>query len=243
MALSTSNKVLLIVAGLLLVGVGVLTWRLRSAEGKLREESLGRVNDRARADSSRNVAISGLNDSLKAQQRLVIQERQRIDNLARQIGGIQVSITNVTTSIKDLERTNIPGTTTTLPDASKETRFAVRDPPYTVDARVLHRSATEPIMSRLSIRLDTARVQLRLTCGDRLPGNVRPAQVTLIAPSWLFTRLDSLSQSDEICSPEEKRERWSIGATAGYGMTYVADSSKFFHGPSISAGLTYRVAF
>lgn len=246
MVLNTTTKALIGAIVALVLAVGYLTWRARRVEGKLREESLGRINDKALADRSKAVLLKALGDTAVAQQRLVIQERQRIDALARQIGGMQVSITNLTATVKKLDTTNISGTTTTNLDSSKTTTFAVRQPPFTVDARVIHRSSTQPIMSRLTIGVDPARMQLRLTCGDLLPGGVRPAQATLITPPWITARLDTLSQSVDVCSRDKREGHWSLGVTAGYGAVWspLKDSSgvtrNVHHGPSVTGGITYR---
>lgn len=233
-----STKIIVGLVLALIAVFGVQQCRVQRANARTYEADLGRANAEAKLDTTRRLTSRLLGDTARAYQRLVVQERQRQDDLDRELRLTRVALVSVTTSIRRLEARDVGGVTTTLPDSSQETRFLVREPPYTVDARIAHRSVTEPRLSALDVSLDSARIGARLSCGDRT-GLVRPASLTLTTPTWLTARIDSVSQSPEVCSPPPRStRRLSLGVTLGYSA--VLDSGRVHHGPGGTVGVSYR---
>lgn len=244
--LTIGEKVLGGFVVILLIAGAVLGWRLDRALGRERRAGLAADSLAAALDTSRRVALSRqdsiriLGDSMTAVGRRVFQVTQRSDALDRAQGLDRVAIANLEAAVRALS-VRIPSSTpvTTNAAGDRSATFAIDSTPYHGSAAVTL-PAAGPGSIDLQIRIDTARVGVRLGCGSKSDAGIRSASATLTGPTWLSLALGRVEQSPEVCNPTATRPNWfrrilsKCGVGPGGSMALV--SGRVDVRPSINAG-------
>lgn len=217
------------VLAVLLAALGFQSCRLRQEQQRvgqalLRADSLEAAGDSTRAVSSN--ALTALRqmtrDSLTAVERRVIQEKQRADALDRALGRERIAKVGLLATVDSLKVVASSIVDTTSPEGTRFLAFQIDTTPYRGTANVTLPPTTPPTMD-LRLALDPIPLQLRLGCGDPVNG-IRPATATALGPAWASLRLDSLSQSPDLCqSPalRPRRSSWpwvALGAALATGV-------------------------
>lgn len=234
--LTIGEKVLGGFVVILVAAVAIMGWRLNRAQGRERAAGLTADSLAAALDTSRRVALSRqdsiriLGDSMIAVGRRVFQVQQRNDALDRAQGLDRVAIANVEAAVRALA-VRIPSSTpvTTNAAGDRQATFVIDSTPYRGTADVTL-PAAGPGSIDLRIRIDTARVGVRLGCGSKSDAGIRSASATLTGPPWLSLGLGRVEQSPEVCNPTPARPNWfrrilaKCGVGPGASMALVAGS-------------------
>jgi hypothetical protein len=233
-------------------------WKHRAAAAQLAAK-----NERARADTTRTIALSAkdsariLGDSLRAVERLAIQERVRADLMDRALQRSTAALIGITASVARLAGSvqSSGDVRSSAGDSVRTAEFHERREPFTLAAK-----AALPRFGRASlsyeIDVDPARVKLKVGCEKRKRGDLaRAATTSAVGPKWLTISLDSVQQDPEVCanagaSGGASFVQFRPGIAFGYGATMAkgraldgppADSARkwqLIRGPTISAGVT-----
>lgn len=244
--LTIGEKVLGGFVVILVIAIAILGWRLDRAQGRERRAGLSADSLAAALDTSRRVALSRqdsiriLGDSMIAVGRRAFQVEQRNDALDRAQGLDRVAIANLEAKVRDLTfrgQSSTPVTTT--PAGDRQATFAIDSTPYHGSAAVTL-PAAGPGSIDLRIRIDTARLGVRLGCGSKSDAGIRSASATLTGPPWLSLALGRVEQSPEVCNPTPTRPNWfrrilsKCGVGPGASMALVA--GRLDVRPSVNAG-------
>lgn len=234
--MTLGEKVLGAAAGVLLLAAVVMGWRLDRANARERRAGLTADSLAAALDTSRRVALSArdsariLGDSMTAVGRRAFQVQQRNDALDRAQGLDRAAIAELRTAVRDLAiKVGSSAPVTTTADGTREATFVIDSTPYRGTAAVAL-PAVGPGSIDLRIRIDTARLGLRLGCGARGAGGIRSAEATLTGPPWLGMELGRVEQAPEVCNPTPskpnllRRLLGKCGVGAGGSMTLVSGS-------------------
>lgn len=194
----------------LLLTIAVLWFMLDRSRGRERRAGFAADSLAAALDTSRRVALSRsdsiriLGDSMTAVGRRAFQVAQRSDALDRAQGLDRVAIANLDAAVRALS-VRVTSGAATVTDAAgvRSATFAIDSTPYHGTASVAL-PATGQGSIDLRIRVDTARLGLRLGCGKATNG-IRSAAATLTGPTWLTLRLDRVEQTPDICNPVPAR--------------------------------------
>lgn len=234
--MTVGEKVLGGFAGVLLLSVVILGWRLNASHSRERRAGLTADSLAASLDSSRAVILSArdsariLGDSIGAVSRRAFQVGQRNDALDRAQGLDRAAIAELRTMIRDLS-IRIPSSTPVTVDSqgTRSARFVIDSTPYHGTADVALPAAGAGSID-LRIRIDTARLGLRLGCGAKGEGGIRSASATLTGPTWLGMELGRVEQSPEVCNPTPAKRNIlarllsKCGVGPGGSMTLVSGS-------------------
>lgn len=244
--MTVGEKAVGIVATVLLVATMFLGWRLDRALGRERRAGLTADSLAAALDSSRLVALSRadsiriLGDSMTAVGRRVFQVGQKNDALDRAQGLDRVAIARLEAVVRDLAVR--VGSTAPVSTDSMNTRsatFVIDSTPYRGTVDVALPQAGQGTID-LRIRVDTARLSLRLGCGAKGEGGIRSASATLTGPPWLGMALGRVEQSAEVCNPTPARpglfRRLLARCGIGPGGSIALVAGRVDVRPSINAG-------
>lgn len=229
--------------------------RVERAQDKTRAAGLAVENEKARGDSLHAVQLSAkdsaalqLGDSVAVLSRLVVQRKQERDALDKALGVERQATAKLQLAVRQLEATAVPSSQPVREDSAGTRRasFDIRDAPYTAHADVVLPPGPQATGSlSLSVRLDSAHVEARLSCSDRENEfGVRAAQLSLLAPRWLSVRVDSVSQDSEICQRKAREAQlaghwWKPQLTFGYGLVAARDGS-VRHGLAATLGFSWH---
>lgn len=234
--MTTGEKVLGIAAGLFLVSAAVLGWRLDRANARERTAGLHADSLAAALDSSRAVVLSErdarriLGDSMAAVTRRTFQVAQRNDALDRAQGLDRAAIAELAAVVRALSIK--VGSAAPVVVDSQGTRTAT----FVIDSTPYHGTADVALPAEgagsidLRIRLDTARLGVRLGCGAKGDGGIRSASATLTGPTWLGMELGRVEQSPEVCNPTPAKPNLlarlfsKCGVGPGGALTFVSGS-------------------
>lgn len=233
--LTLGEKVLGGFAGVLLLSVVILGWRLTASHNRERRAGLSADSLAAALDTSRAVLLSRrdsiriLGDSISAVGRRSFQVTQRNDALDRAQGLDRVAIANLEAAVRALSIK--VGSSAPVAVDSQGTRtatFAIDSTPYHGTAAVSLPAAGAGSID-LRLRIDTARLGVRLGCGDPTNG-IRSASATLTGPPWLGMALGRVEQSPEVCNPTPAKRNLlarllsKCGVGAGGSLALVSGS-------------------
>lgn len=195
-----------IVTGLIVLIIGqhlklaMVQHNLTVAVAQERQSHLGQLNAEALLDTTRKRAgssLKGLNDSLDLFRRKVVQETQKRSALDRELGDAAVANYRLLVRVDSMVAGGMAPVIVAADSLKAD--FNVRQPPYHVTASVaLPQQGTGRI--NLGILQDPLALSMRVGCGPLVRG-IREANVSMTAPHYATLRLDSLSQSPEVCSP------------------------------------------
>ena len=228
-----SSRVWVAVLAALLIGVGtwgaVKQWEAEDVRNAaLRREALARDREEAERDSTRELVLGVMAESVRVFQRRAVQGAVRADSLDRalgvermarvqlaaEIGAFRAKL-SAPTAAMDVRAPDTRATETTATDSSRDVRRAVFDErrePYRVHAEVeLPRPPGLGVMD-VSVEVDSMVLDVRVGCGA--PGGnglnagdgVRAATVSVMPPAWARVRLTRVEQDERVCSPAVCRE-------------------------------------
>jgi hypothetical protein len=215
------NRFWLTLVVLLAAALGMTTCALHRARGQRDTYAMQRDSVEAKADTTRQLGGKvqrALGDSLAAVQHRAVQAEAKRDSLDRALDLARVANVELRTSIVSLKaQLQAPVTETAL--GERTASWTLRQPPYTVDATAILPAPPASGTLRVSVRLDTAHLTVRLGCGAPRNG-VRPAEVTVVGPTWLRTTINTAQQSPELCNQDKsKAGAWSVMVGGGYTMS------------------------
>lgn len=233
--LTLGEKALGVAATVLLVAAIVLGWRLDRANARERKAGLAADSLAAALDTSRRVMLSTrdsikiLGDSMTAVGRRSFQVGQRNDALDRAQGLDRVAIANLEAAVRALSIK--VGSAAPVSTDSMNTRTAT----FVIDSTPYHGTAAVSLPAEgagsidLRLRIDTARLGVRLGCGESTNG-IRSASATLTGPPWLGMALGRVEQAPEVCNPTPAKRNLlarllsKCGVGAGGSMALVSGS-------------------
>lgn len=194
------------VATILLVALLVVGWRLDRANARGRKAGLAADSLAAALDTSKRIELSRrdsiriLGDSMTAVGRRSFQVAQRNDALDRAQGLDRTAIAELRAAVRDLAIKVGSSAPVVVDDkGTRSATFVIDSTPYRGTADVAL-PATGSGSIDLRIRIDTARLALRLGCGSSTNG-IRSASATLTGPPWLGMALGRVEQTPEVCNP------------------------------------------
>ena len=215
----------LIILAVLLAALGFQSCRLRQEQQRVGEALLRVDSLEAVADTTRAVTVkvqSLLGDSIRAVERRVVQERQRADALDRALGRERIARVGLSLKVDSL-LARVVASSDTVQDGTRTIGFEVDTVSFRGSVTVRVPPSPAPPVMDLRLVVNPIPLQLRLGCGDPVNG-IRPATATALGPAWAPLRLDSLSQSPDLCqSPalRQKRSSWpwvALGAALTMGV-------------------------
>ena len=172
--------------------------RIRHLESTVVRVTLRADSAEAAADVTHRVAVKALGDTAVVWYRRVIQERQRADELDKQLKLERIAKLHGQITVHSVDTVVVGATTVDTQDV-RHAAFVRDEPPFHVRALVtVPRPPLESSM-QLGIRLDTLALGLRLSCGKAKDG-IRPAEVIAVAPPWATVTFDAVSQSPDLCA-------------------------------------------
>lgn len=174
------------------LSVGNYVWWSRARDSAFRVDSL-----EAATDTTRRVLTESLTTGIAAWQRRAIQQGQIADSIDRQLD-LERRARLIAEATVDTLRARATGVVRVENDV-RTAHFAGREEPYTYDADVALPAPPAEGSLDLQITLDSIRLETRLGCGDAV-GGVRPAQVTVLGPSWATLSLSEVEQAREVCA-------------------------------------------
>lgn len=247
--MTIGEKVLGGFAGVLLLSVVILGWRLSASQSRERRAGLSADSLAAALDSSRAIVLSArdsariLGDSIGAVSRRAFQVAQRNDALDRAQGLDRAAIAELRTMIRDLSvKVGSVAPVTVDSQGTRRATFVVDSTPYHARAEVALPAAGAGSID-LRIRLDTARLGLRLGCGAKSETGIRSAEATLTGPSWLGMELGRVEQAVEVCNPTPAKrsllDRLVGKCGVGAGGSLSMNSGSIEARPSLIAGCLF----
>jgi hypothetical protein len=180
------------------------------------------------ADTTRTVnakAIKVLGDSLVGVERLAFQAEIRRDALDKALGRVTHALTNMSLAFRDLRA---EGATEPVIDSgdTRTASFKVDSTPYHANAFVALPPAPLPGRFTLDVKLDAAKIGVRVQCGKESNTGIRPASATVTTSPWLTTEIETPKFSPEVCNPESHGFPWLrffggvlAGGLAGWGAS------------------------
>ncbi len=228
--------VLLFIAALVIV---VQETRLHGAEQRAITASLVRDSLEASHDTTRLIEVVPSSDSISSDSALVWQRRavqaaQRADALDRALGEARMARATVQVATAGLDTAvvvPVPGTTQ-----------VIRQAPYTLAIEGSPGVRLDTAASiRLRVTTDTLTLDVRVGCGVASHLGVRPASVSVSAPTWAHVALNQVEQDPLVCNATAlpghgvvRRLIDRLGVTVGYSAL-VADGAVVIR-PTIGVG-------
>ena len=196
------NRVFVLLFVAVAVGLLVQTRRLEDTQNVSATLALKADTLAATLDTTRRVNMPGvLADSLAVVQRRAIQAAQRVDSLDRALGLARAGWAQFRTSVSALRAVTRSETVyVSASDSARRATFDVRHEPYTVHAAVDAPPAPNQWTMDVRVELDTIAMEARVGCGSAGAEGVRPATLTVIAPTWASVKLGRVTQSPIVCS-------------------------------------------
>lgn len=222
---------LLIIGVAMIAYIGVLKVSNARLAKALHEETVRANNEAARADTTRDVAQRALSwlqqtygDSIKAVERLVVQEKIKKDGLDAALKRESILKADLRIALDSL-LTSLYGSPTTEDSAgNRSSVFDTTAAPFTVHARVtLPKPPAPGIMDTLKITVQPLNLRIRAQCGP-VVNRARAATLLVEQPKWVVVRLDSLKQDPDVCSvppPARTLRNIGIGGVLGLALGFL----------------------
>jgi hypothetical protein len=217
------TRLLLFVIAVLIAALGVQRLQGNRARARALAAALSMDSAQAAHDTTREMELARLHDSVRVFVRRAEQQEQRADALDHDLDAQRLSRINAQLRVAALDttvRAEAPGDVRPeatriarggKDDGSRRTRFIVRHEPYTVVGEISGRSTTADDTVSLHVDMDSIPLELRLSCQAARDTPVRRALVVAVAPPWARVALAVVEQSPSVCNHELTRR----GAYAG----------------------------
>ena len=227
-------RVLLAAIGLLIAALCVQAVRATRARAAGLRTSLSLDSAEAAHDTTRELELAALHDSVRVFVRRARQQEQRTDALDRDVGARRMARLNARVRIAALDTVIRADTIDTIYVArndgrsnARRSRFSVRQEPYTVVGEIAGGVVADVDSVSLHVDIDSIPLQLRLSCSAARGSPVRRALVVAVTPRWARLSLGDIEQSPSVCNPELLRQTTRtrvagmlrrIGVSAGAGI-------------------------
>jgi hypothetical protein len=199
--------ILALLSGFLFRGCQLDRARDDARGNALRVDSLEAVNDSTRDmnDKAKKILADSM---LKGVERRAVQAEIQRDRLDKALGRVTQALASVQYSLRALEAN---GQTSPVVDSGdlRTATFEVDSTPYHATAKVALPPAPAPGKFSLEVKIDSARVGVRIQCGKASSTGIRPATVGVTTPPWLDARIENPIFDPEVCNPEKQKGwRW-----------------------------------
>ena len=221
---------------------------MQRSEERAARAALVRDTLEAAQDTTRVLPLIGaLGDSLRAVERRAVQTAQRSDELDRLLKRERVVRDRLEATIAELRISAVAETVFVADgDSVRHATFDVRQAPYTVHAEVALPRAPLPGQLDLRAEMDTLALDVGVGCGSAGTAGVRPASVSVVAPSWASVRLGRVEQAPEVCATKVESRGSAVlstvrrfvarfGLTVGYSAVRTP-SGAVMAGPAVGVG-------
>ena len=194
-------RLMLVVIVVLITALSIEAVRGGRARARGVRAALALDSAQAASDTSREIEVAALHDSVRVFVRRVQQQEQRADQLDRALESQRLARLNAHVRVAALDTVVRTDTVRVGPDSTRRSHFRVRQGPYTVEGDVVVDGSMLAGSVALRVDLDSIPLELRLSCGGGSSG-VKQALVVAIAPPWAKIALASVEQSPTLCNPE-----------------------------------------
>jgi hypothetical protein len=173
----------------------------------------------AARDTTREIELGALRDSVRVFVRRSVQQEQRADALDKDLGAQRMARLNAHVRIAALDTVIRAGTPidtiyVTRNDGrsnARLSRFSVRQEPYTVVGEIAGGMTADVDSVSLHVDMDSIPLQVRLSCSQPTENPVRRALVVAVTPRWARLTLGDVEQSLDVCNPELERQTARTG--------------------------------
>lgn len=236
-------RVLLAVIVVLVAALWVQGVRAAHARTSALRTSLALDSAESARDTTRELGVAALHDSVRVFVKRAAQQQQRADNLDRAVSGQRLARLNAQLRVAALD--TVVRTDTVTVTSTGRRRFAVRKAPYGVVGEIAPADSTGDQAVSLQIDLDSIPLDVRLSCERERGAAVNKALVVAVAPQWARVRLDAVEQSPLVCNPglqpASARSRLAslaqrLGISVGAAVTLERDG-KIFVRPALLLGV------
>jgi len=208
-----------IVIAVLIVFSGVTCFRLNRAQAAgraqaFKADSAIAVNDTTRAVNEKAKKVLG--DSIAGVERRAWQSEIQRDALDLALRRVTAAMTNIIASVKDLKAVGT-GKVSESPAGIRTAHFDIDSVPYHAKADVTLPAPPQSGTIALTVKLDAAKLGVRIQCGKAKDAGVRPATVTVSTPQWLTAEIDSSQFSPDVCNAVKSRWPWWVIPVIGGG--------------------------
>lgn len=182
-----------------------------------RADSTAAVNDSTRSMSDKTKKIFG--DSLQGVERRALQAEIQRDALDKTLGRVTQALTTVTVALKELKTSGVTSRVVESGDL-RTAHFEVDSIPFHATATVSLPPAPAPGRFSLVVKLDSAKIGVRIQCGKANATGIRPATVGVTTPPWLDAQIVNPIFTPDVCNAE-KQKGWRIPwwtAPAGFAV-------------------------
>ena len=238
------SRLLLGLVGALVVALWIERVRGDRARAGAVRLALVRDSTDAAHDTTREVRVLALNDSVRAFARRAKQQEQRADGLDRALRARRVARVDARVRLVALDTVVRAETVFVANDSVHRSRFRVRQAPFSVEGEVAMNRAGADSVS-LHIDVDSIPLQVRINCGRRVETPVRQATVAAVAPPWARVALTEVQQEVGVCNPELVKPRWGarlagmasrVGVAVGAGAV-LGSAGQVVVRPAVVVGL------
>ncbi|HEY5061916.1 MAG TPA: hypothetical protein VII52_10300 [Gemmatimonadaceae bacterium] len=193
----------LMVAAIVLLVAALGVEAIRGSRARMASWRAAFASDSVQAarDTTHEVEIAALHDSVRVFLRRAEQQEQRADGLDRALGARRLAMLNARVRIAALDTVVRADTVRVSVDSARRSTFTVRREPYTVSGEVSSRPGDAGDSVSVSVQLDSMPVQVRVSCGPAAPGSVQRALAVVVAPHWAHVVLGDVEQSPSVCNP------------------------------------------
>ena len=200
------TRLLLLLIALLIAALGIERVRGNRARWSALRSALTADSAQAAHDTTREVQLARVHDSIRVFVRRAEQQEQRADNLDHELDARRLSRVNAGVRVAALDTIVKTDTVylagTTAHDSSRRTRFTVRREPYTVVGEIGSGSDPNADSVSLHVDMDSIPLDVRLSCQTARDTPIKRALVVAVAPPWARVVLGDVEQAPSMCNPE-----------------------------------------
>jgi hypothetical protein len=194
------NRMMVVATGALLAALVVETVRGSRARGSGLLSALRLDSAEAAHDTTREMEIGNLKDSVRVFVRRAEQQEQTADGLDRALQARRMAQVKARVGVAPLDTVVRADTVYVSADSVRRSRFNVRQAPYTVVGELAMRPGRGDSVA-LHIEVDTIPLQVRVSCGPPGNGGANRAMVVALAPKWAHVALSAVEQAPSVCNP------------------------------------------
>ena len=204
-------RILLAAIALLIAALTIEEIRGGRARAAVLRSALARDSVEASHDTTREVHVASLHDSVRVFVRRVAQQEQRADQLDRALRARRVARVSAETHIAPLDTAVRTDTVFVSTDSVWHVPFSVRRAPYSVTGEIAHRASNKEFLGvradvvSLKVDLDSIPLGVRLSCQAASGSQVARGVAAIVAPPWARVVLSDVEQEPTVCNPAVER--------------------------------------
>ena len=195
------TRLMLAAIVLLIAALGVEAVRGTRARMASWRAVFARDSIEAARDTTHEVEIAALHDSVRVFVRRAEQQEQRADGLDGALGARRLALLNARVRIAALDTVVRTDTVRVTVDSGRRSKFTVRREPYTLSGEVSSRHGDGGDSVSVSVQLDSMPLQVRVSCAPAAGRPVQRALAVVVAPRWAHVVLGDVEQSPAVCNP------------------------------------------